>query len=715
MSATFGAVKRLCSFAHTSRRFFWSAALACLLIVAAFLAIITLGLGGEKLITWMDDIGEAVGAAVAALACAVAACRTQGRVRSAWALIGASALSWAAGETAWSVYEVGMGINVPFPSAADIGFLAAIPFGVAGLLVFAGSVATRAERARLLSDGLLIAFSLLFVSWELVLKPIFDDSSLSAAARVISLAYPIGDVLMFAIVVTMLSRARENRAALVLVGAGVACLCVSDTAFTYLTAAGTYNGSQLDTGWLAGYLLIGLGSLRARSQVVSAPGAQPVGVARMLVPYFAFGIAIALGTVMLLSGRGLDRVAFAIAIFIASFGLVSQFLVQFENLKLLRATREGQRVLNQVIGNAPVALFSIDSGGHLTLATGKALHRFGQRAEQLVGKPVKDLLAAQPAFLAAIDEALEGRAGQLVANFDGGDLDIRLLPVLEHGRVTSVSGIAVDVSERRQAEEARRESEAKSRFLATMSHELRTPLNSVLGFAELLLGQRRGTLNEAQQRYVENISASGKHLLHLINEVLDLSRVAAGEVEVDLQPIAATDAIADAVAKIRPLADKKDLRLRTTGGSGVVLVADPMRFQQVVLNLLSNAVKFTPDGGRVEISIRREAHQVEIRVLDSGIGIAAENLEKIFDEYSQVDDSRSRNHEGTGLGLAVSRRLTTLMAGTLTVKSTLGKGSVFSLRLPAAQRAASEAPAGEVGTGPRPELLPAQVAGEPAS
>ena len=135
----------------------------------------------------------------------------------------------------------------------------------------------------------------------------------------------------------------------------------------------------------------------------------------------------------------------------------------------------------------------------------------------------------------------------------------------------------------------------------------------------------------------------------------------------------------------------------------------------MVLNLLSNAVKFTPDGGRVEISIRREAHQVEIRVLDSGIGIAAENLEKIFDEYSQVDDSRSRNHEGTGLGLAVSRRLTTLMAGTLTVKSTLGKGSVFSLRLPAAQRAASEAPAGEVGTGPRPELLPAQVAGEPAS
>src|SRR4029077_880518 len=178
---------------------------------------------------------------------------------------------------------------------------------------------------------------------------------------------------------------------------------------------------------------------------------------------------------------------------------------QFENLKLLRATREGQRVLNQVIGNAPVALFSIDADGVLTLATGKALQRFGERAEKLAGRPIKDLMAQQPECLAMVDAALEGAPGQLVSSFDGGDLDIRLLPVLEHGRVTSVSGVAIDVSDRRQAEQPRRESEAKSRFLATMSHELRTPLNSVLGFAELLLGQRRGPLSEQQQRYVENI------------------------------------------------------------------------------------------------------------------------------------------------------------------------------------------------------------------
>ena len=140
-----------------------------------------------------------------------------------------------------------------------------------------------------------------------------------------------------------------------------------------------------------------------------------------------------------------------------------------------------------------------------------------------------------------------------------------------------------------------------------------------------------------------------------------------------------------------------------------------MRFQQVVLNLLSNSVKFTPDGGRVDISIRREAGQVEVRVADNGIGIAAENLERIFDEYSQVDSGHSRNQEGTGLGLAVSRRLTTLMSGTLTVKSTLGKGSVFSLRLPEALRVPAGHPSGEGEADERPERRPAQIAGEAAS
>jgi len=283
-----------------------------------------------------------------------------------------------------------------------------------------------------------------------------------------------------------------------------------------------------------------------------------------------------------------------------------------------------------------------------------------------------------------VENALVGRPGQLIVAFEHGDLDVRLLPVYEEGRIVSVSGVAIDVTERRLAEQMRRESDAKSRFLATMSHELRTPLNSVLGFAELLLGQRRGDLNKSQERYVNNIAASGKHLLALINDVLDLSRVASGEIEVVIQRVSLEDAIAEAVTKIRPLADRKRLKLVVEECAPADALADPMRLQQIVLNLLSNAVKFTPPGGQITVRSRSSGVVAEIEVSDSGIGIPAEHLDRIFEEYAQVDDAYSRDQEGTGLGLAVSRRLAVLMSATITVESVVGRGSVFRLRLPAA-------------------------------
>jgi PAS domain S-box-containing protein len=365
-----------------------------------------------------------------------------------------------------------------------------------------------------------------------------------------------------------------------------------------------------------------------------------------------------------------------------------------------------------VIDNAPVALFSIDTAGVLTLATGNALKGFGERAVHLAGRNVREVLRDSPAFLAAIEGALAGRPGQVIATFEHGDLDVRLLPVFEDGRITAVSGVAIDVTERRLAEQVRRESEAKSRFLANMSHELRTPLNSVLGFAELLLGQRRGDLTPSQQRYVGNIVASGKHLLTLINDVLDLSRVASGEVEVVIRNVTVAEEINAAMVKIRPLADRKRLLLAFDEGEGLEALADPLRLQQIVLNLLSNAIKFTPSGGRVKVATRRTGFMVEIEVTDTGIGIPTAYLERIFDEYSQVDDAYTRDQEGTGLGLAVSRKLAELMSATLSVESELGRGSVFLLRLPAASVVPAENAAGGGKGYHRPDDEPAKIAAE---
>jgi PAS domain S-box-containing protein len=378
------------------------------------------------------------------------------------------------------------------------------------------------------------------------------------------------------------------------------------------------------------------------------------------------------------------------------------------------ALLESRRALQQVIDNAPVALFSIDSAGVLTLATGNALKGYGERAGHLVGRNIRDVLKESTEFLAGVEAALEGRPGQLIANFEHGDLDIRLLPVLEDGRVTSVSGVAIDVTERRLAAQVRRESEAKSRFLATMSHEVRTPLNSVLGFAELLQDPRRGSLNDIQQRYVANITASGKHLLSIINDVLDMSRIAAGEIEVVVRPVAVDEAIAEAVAKVRPLAERKGLTLSVEAADRPVALADPLRLQQIVLNLLSNAIKFTTEGGRVAIGVRSIEHFIDVEVSDTGIGVASEHLERIFEEYCQLEGTSDGEQEGTGLGLAVSRRLAELMSATLTVVSVVGQGSVFRLRLPASSFVPAENPTGGDQGSRSPESQPDEIAGEAA-
>jgi PAS domain S-box-containing protein len=713
-------IVRFCAFAHSSSRFFRGATATVLVLALAFQLCISFKLGGAQFSTAVDDIGTAVVAVLAGVACAIAACWTRQSTRLGWGLLAASALSWAAGEGYWAYVEVGLGQTVPSPSPADVGFLAMVGLAFAGVFVFAVAASRRSEGLRALVDGLLIASSLLLVTWEAILRTTFAGSALPTLGKLVNLSYPVSDIAMFTIAVVVLTRvSRGARVAIGLLSGGLICFAVADTGFVYLTAATHYTGNALDGGWFVGYLLITLSSLRAQDMTAANEGERLGGQARMVAPYAAILLALATAAVVAFRDGQLDTVGVRVGAAIAGLSIISQLLVILENGFLLRQSRaneqallESRRSLEQVIDNAPVALFSIDTAGVLTLATGNALKGFGERAVHLAGRNVREVLRDSPAFLAAIEGALAGRPGQVIATFEHGDLDVRLLPVFEDGRITAVSGVAIDVTERRLAEQVRRESEAKSRFLANMSHELRTPLNSVLGFAELLLGQRRGDLTPSQQRYVGNIVASGKHLLTLINDVLDLSRVASGEVEVVIRNVTVAEEINAAMVKIRPLADRKRLLLAFDEGEGLEALADPLRLQQIVLNLLSNAIKFTPSGGRVKVATRRTGFMVEIEVTDTGIGIPTAYLERIFDEYSQVDDAYTRDQEGTGLGLAVSRKLAELMSATLSVESELGRGSVFLLRLPAASVVPAENAAGGGKGYHRPDDEPAKIAAE---
>ena len=241
----------------------------------------------------------------------------------------------------------------------------------------------------------------------------------------------------------------------------------------------------------------------------------------------------------------------------------------------------------------------------------------------------------------------------------------------------------VDVTSVKAAEQLRAESAAKSRFLATMSHELRTPLNSILGFAQLLRINDRGSLDETQRRYVSNIETSGGHLLALISDILELSKVAAGQVAINVEDVELAPAIEQVAEEFEPLFAGMPILLRLDLKPGLVARVDRLRFRQVVVNLVANALKFT-EVGTVTISTRKRGSKVELRVADTGIGIPFDQMDRVFDEFTQVDGSTTRAHGGTGLGLPLTRRLVEMMDGTFTLDSIEGGGTTAVVLLPPA-------------------------------
>jgi signal transduction histidine kinase len=249
----------------------------------------------------------------------------------------------------------------------------------------------------------------------------------------------------------------------------------------------------------------------------------------------------------------------------------------------------------------------------------------------------------------------------------------------------SISGLEQKVQERtRELEVA---SKHKSEFLANMSHELRTPLNAIVGFSQVLREKLFGEVNEKQEEYLDDILSSANHLLTLINDILDLSKVEAGQIELELGAFSLREALERGVVMVRERALENGVELGLETDPKIDLVeGDERRIRQVIFNLLSNAVKFTPEGGRVGISTAQTDGEVRVSVRDTGPGIAPEDQERIFEEFQQADLGTPDRPEGTGLGLALSKRLVELHGGRIWVESEVGQGSTFVFTLPAGER-----------------------------
>ena len=350
----------------------------------------------------------------------------------------------------------------------------------------------------------------------------------------------------------------------------------------------------------------------------------------------------------------------------------------------------------------------------------EVLARLGANPDRLIGRVLWDVIPSVPgsafeeqtrkaaterrelvyeAYIPALDAWFEERA---VPGPDGSlttyarDITDRRRAEIEREQAYAAAEVAREAAElaREAAEQA---DKAKGIFLATMSHEFRTPLNAQIGYLQLLEMEVAGPMTDAQRQYVRRLRASSEHLLGLVNDVLDLAKVEAGQLTVVKEPAIADRATESAIALLLPQAEAKGVSLiDIPGATDVAYVGDEHRVRQILLNLLSNAVKFTPSGGRVEVERLRSAEAppsldggdgassswAVIRVRDTGIGIAAADLDTVFAPFHQVDGGHTRAEGGTGLGLAISRKLARLMGGDLLVESEVGVGSTFSLWIP---------------------------------
>ena len=379
--------------------------------------------------------------------------------------------------------------------------------------------------------------------------------------------------------------------------------------------------------------------------------------------------------------------------------------------------RESERRYRELFDQAPIPYAEINREG--------VIHRFNQAVcsllkcapSQMIGRPASDFLAPdrQEEYRAALMERMA--SGQDASPFeceylleDGTRIavEIRENPIRnDRGEVTGVCRSLLDITARslaaaaahkveeyamelrskneqlaRALETARSATAAKSRFLAGVSHELRTPLNGIIGFSELLYDERLGPVAEVQRDVLNDILTSARHLLQLINDILDLSKVEAGRIEFRPERTAIETLVREVCDVVRPLAEKKDLQLGFDVPEGLTANLDPGRFKQVLYNYLSNAMKFTPRGGSVSVRVTRDGDSFfRLEVEDSGIGIAPGEVEQLFQEFQQLPNSR-KAEQGTGLGLAVTRHIVEAQGGTVAARSLLGRGSVFSAVLP---------------------------------
>ncbi len=689
------------------RRFGWITILA-IAALALFTVLVGTRLGGKAVTAAVDDLGLAAFQFAAAISCFVAFRRASDRLKLPWALLAAASTSVGLGQLVWSVYELVFGITSPFPSAADLGNLVALPLSIAAGLTFPSAPGRGTTRGRALIDGAIVAIALMLVAWAVGVADIYIGPGASFGDALVGLVYMAGQALMLTVLVMAIRRAgRSLRHRLLFLTCAVTANIATITVFVYLATSHRFGPSArlIDSAFVFVYLLIVLAALWPERGAAAVAEEGPARTWAVALPAIAVGLAVlAVLGFRLLIGPFSTPIPWVLASVLIILLTTSQMLSYRDSLGLLQASKRAEAelqvstsLLKQVVSHAPAGLARIGLDLRIIDSNPRMGLLLYATNQILVGSALTEYLPAEA--VAKSMETFKRRDGNSTDTAESDSQALRAdgSKVWVHWSVTAVRnaqgaieyflGLFEDIDAKHRAEQAaianlsglERLNGLKSEFVSLVSHEFRTALTGIQGFAELM---RESDMEPAEVKSLSNdIFNDAARMNRLITDMLDVDRMEAGRMTFRLAPVDINATILETVDRAKSTTSRHNL---TTDLDASIppIAADSDRLIQVLSNLPSNAIKYSPGGGDVVVTSRKQDGAVEVSVKDQGKGIPADSIDRLFERFERVEDHLSAKTVGTGLGLAIARRIVEGQGGRIWVHSEVGVGSEFHFSLP---------------------------------